>query len=299
MFVSHSSFYFRLEVLDNDFGELRNISYGNVDSDEGPTIAEVTYDCEKTRLRDQEDLDGKMWKTFNSDEQSSKKTPYGRKRSKFSENQNTNNSISKRKSDKSPIRKRYDSDDSPPRRHDSDASPHRKRYDSDASPPARHDSDASPPRRRHDSDASPPRRYDSDASPPRRRHDSDASPPRRYDSDASPPRNKHDLNTSQSQNNATGLKTREFAHMTTREFLAARKSHKLKNKSAEDIARQEREAKLQDAAEETHRKMNRGIAQNAAHQQRQEEIIHEMGKGFARSANDTDYNDYHKSKTRG
>jgi pre-mRNA-splicing factor CWC26 len=114
-------------------------------------------------------------------------------------------------------RRRYDSDEEPPRaRHDSDEEPpraraassntgsNRRRYDSDEEPPrARHDSDEEPPRARAASSntGSNRRRYDSDEEPPRARHDSDEEPPRaraassntgsnrrRYDSDEEHPR---------------------------------------------------------------------------------------------------------------
>jgi pre-mRNA-splicing factor CWC26 len=57
----------------------------------------------------------------------------------------------------------------------------RRRYDSDEEPPrARHDSDEEPPRARaaNSNTGSNRRRYDSDEEPPRARHDSDEEPPR-------------------------------------------------------------------------------------------------------------------------
>ncbi|XP_064112992.1 BUD13 homolog [Macrobrachium nipponense] len=213
-------------------------------------------------------------------------------------------------SDASPPRRpRHDSDASPPRRqrHDSDASPpRRQRNDSDASPPRRqrYDSDASPPRRqRYDSDASPPRRQrqDSDASPPRRqRHDSDTSPPRRkrQDSDTSPPRRESFDNSSANSRPESLEKPltkdsnyRPERKMTTQEYLLARKRGKLKKDTPEDLLRKEREKKLQLQAEDKHQQWKYGVKQVQQYQQKLADDAREMGKAFARSADDKDLND--------
>nr|XP_027219865.1 BUD13 homolog [Penaeus vannamei] len=241
-------------------------------------------------------------------------------------------------SDTSPPRRmRHDSDASPPRRtrHDSDASPpRRKRQDSDArfrdinalpSQRKRHDSDAStdradsdtspprkrpnvpvstsPPRRkRNDSDSSPPRRKrnDSDSSPPRRkRNDSDSSPPRRKgnESDSSPPRRR-----GEPQNNfpppGASKEERLERKMTTQEYLRARKFGKLKKDTPEDLARKEREAVLQKKAEAQHQQWKHGVKQVQAYQQKLKDDQHEMGKAFARSADDVDMNTELKQVTR-
>ena len=59
---------------------------------------------------------------------------------------------------------------------------------------------------------------------------------------------------------------------------------------------QEREASLQSAAEASHERWNRGEAQLRAREQREEDIQHEMGKAFARTAQDHDMNDMLKNK---
>ncbi|KAK7081376.1 bud site selection protein, partial [Halocaridina rubra] len=231
-----------------------------------------------------------------------------------------------------PRRQRHDSDASPPRRkrHDSDASPSRRqRHNSDASPPnrQRHDSDTSPSRRqRHDSNASHPRkkRHDSDVSPPRReRHDSDVSFPgrhrldsdalssrrQRHDSDALPIRKKkHEFDVyednpsqpKQSENHALSKKglSRPERKMTTDEYLQARKRGKLKKDTPEEMMRKERERKLQLEAEERNKQWKHGIKQVQQYQQKMVDDVHEMGKAFARSADDTDLNNRLKEVVR-
>ncbi|XP_042868921.1 BUD13 homolog [Penaeus japonicus] len=211
-----------------------------------------------------------------------------------------------------PRRKRNDSDSSPPRqkRNDSDSSPpRRKRNDSDSSPPRRkrNDSDSSPPRRkRNDSDASPQRRKrnDSDSSPPRRkRNDSDSSPPRRKrnDSDSSPPRRKgndSDVSTLRRKGEfqssppppGASKEDRPERKMTTQEYLKARKFGKLKKDTPEDLARKEREAVLQKKAEAQHQQWKHGVKQMQAYQQKLIDDHREMGKAFARMADDVDMN---------
>ena len=345
-----------LVILDNDFGDFRNLPQNFDDEDEAPTVAEITYDCEKTKLRDLATHDSTRWKKSLLDKENGSAAQNSSMQPRKRHDSNTSPPRKRHDSDTSPPRKRHDSDTSPPRkrhdsdtspsrkrndldkslpkkRYDSDASPPRKRYDSDASPPRKlYDSDASPPRKRYDSDASPPRkRYDSDASPPRKRNDSDASPPRkqydsdaspprkRYDSDASPPRKQYDSDASPPRKNrkrydsdespprrknsdgfppqiSDAKKKREFSHMTTREYLAARKSNKLKKLSEEEMLKKEHEMKLQEAAEETHKRWNKGVVQNQLQEAQAHEIMHEMGKNFARSSQDEDYNNLQKSK---
>lgn len=218
-----------------------------------------------------------------------------------------------------PRRKRHDSDSSPPRKKkfSSDSSPHgAKRYDSDTSPPRqkRRDPDSSPLRKRHDSDSSPPRkkkltsdssprqkRYDSDASPPRqKRHDSDSSPVRKKrhsDSDPSPPRIKKGkagfVSPSRRKGGdgqSEGGQLRPERKMTTQEFLSARKHGRLKKDTPEELARKEREAVLQQQAEEKHQQWKHGVKQVQDYKKKVASDIHEMGKAFTRTADDVDMN---------
>ncbi|MCL4126769.1 UNVERIFIED_CONTAM: hypothetical protein GTU68_010083, partial [Idotea baltica] len=125
----------------------------------------------------------------------------------------------------------------------------------------------SPPRRkRHDSDASPPRRQ---------RHDSDCSPPRKGISDFG-------------SQNLPGARPEK--KMTTQEYLRARKFGKLKKETPEDLLRQAREAELQKKAQEKHNEWKKGVVQNDERKERIAEAVHEMGKSFARSAEDQDMN---------
>ncbi|XP_045130169.1 BUD13 homolog [Portunus trituberculatus] len=238
----------------------------------------------------------------------------------------------------SPRRKPYDADLSPPRRkrHDSDSSPPRKKklgssssppkkYDSDVSPPRqkRRDSDLSPQRKRHDSDSSPPRkkrlasdsspprqkRYDSDVSPPRqKRHDSDSSPVRKKrhsDSDSSPPRMRKGKPGLASpprrkggDSQPDGGQMRPERKMTTQEFLSARKHGRLKKDTPEDLARKEREAVLQQQAEEKHQQWKHGVKQVQDYKKKVASDLHEMGKAFTRTADDADMNAHLKSIAR-
>ena len=212
----------------------------------------------------------------------------------------------------SPLRgKRHDSDSSPPRKKKStaDLSPHTRRYDSDTSPPRqkRQNSDTSPRRKRHDSDSSPPRKkkIPSDASPPRqKRYDSDASPPRpkRHDSDSSPVRKKRHSDSDPSPPRMKRGKPgqgelgqfRPERKMTTQEFLSARKHGRLKKDTPEDLARKEREAILQQQAEEKHQQWKHGVKQVQDYKKKVASDNHEMGKAFTRTADDVDMNTHLK-----
>lgn len=79
--------------------------------------------------------------------------------------------------------------------------------------------------------------------------------------------------------------------MTTQEYLLARKRGQLKKDTPEDIARKEREAVLQRQAEEKHQQWKHGVKQVQEYQQKVADEMHEMGKAFARTADDVDMND--------
>lgn len=214
---------------------------------------------------------------------------------------------SARTTDRSPKRKQFkgdkDSDSSPPRR---------KRHDSDVSPPRkkRFNSDSSPPPKRYDSDASPPRqkRHDSDSPPLRRkRHDSDSSPVRKKrgsDSDASPPRIKKGKPgfspppKRKGEAPGEGGQMRPERKMTTQEYLLARKKGRLKKDTPEDIARKEREAALQQQAEEKHQQWKHGVKQVQDYKRKAASDAHEMGKAFTRTADDADMNAHLKMAAR-
>ncbi|KAB7497988.1 BUD13-like protein [Armadillidium nasatum] len=226
-----------------------------------------------------------------------------------------------------PRRKRRDSDTSPPRRkrHDSDTSPpRRKRHDSDTSPPRRkrRDSDTSPPRRkRHDSDTSPPRRkrHDSDTSPPRRKkllihHDEkdtilmlhlrsaviDSSLERSHDFESTSRRlEKYDTDTSQIQNerfkkrnhanefeNDSSLSS--FSKRKGNEHLKATSFKKIKGKIRKELT--EEEKVLAQKLEEKYQKWNKGIVQDQKRKEAINYTVKEMGKSFARAADDEDMN---------
>lgn len=214
-----------------------------------------------------------------------------------------------RTADRSPTRKHFkgdraESDSSPPRRkrHDSDSSPPRKkRFNSDSSPPPqkRYDSDASPPRqKRHDSESPPVKRkrHDSDSSPVRRkRHsDSDTSPPRikKGKPGFSPPPKKKGDGQGESE------QMRPERKMTTQEYLSARKKGRLKKETPEDIARKEREAALQQQAEEKHQQWKHGVKQVQDYKKKAASDAHEMGKAFTRTADDADMNAHLKMVAR-
>lgn len=166
------------------------------------------------------------------------------------------------------------------------------------------ESDVSPPRRKRlGSDSSPPRRQRPGesimSSPRRRRHDSDSSPQRskRRDTDISPPRMKRQQNSDASpsqkftENSQKGSGQRVERKMTTKEYLAARKHGKLKKDTPEDAARKQRESVLQQNAEEKHQQWKHGVKQVQDYKQKLADDEHEMGKAFARTADDIDMNE--------
>ncbi|KAK4314546.1 hypothetical protein Pmani_014167 [Petrolisthes manimaculis] len=171
--------------------------------------------------------------------------------------------------------------------------------------PDSEDSDVSPPRRKRlGSDSSPPRRQrpgeSISSSPRRKRHDSDSSPQRakRWDTDNSPPRMKRqqqDGNVSPSQKfidvSQKGSGQRKEQKMSTKEYLAARKHGKLKKDTPEEAARKQREAALQQNAEEKHQQWKHGVKQVQDYKQKLADEEHERGKAFARTADDTDMNE--------
>lgn len=163
------------------------------------------------------------------------------------------------------------------------------------------ESDVSPPRRkRQGSDSSPPRRQRAGesimSSPRRRRHDSDSPPPRtkRRDTDMSPPRMKRQQNSDISPSQKfpdKGTGQRMERKMTTKEYLAARKHGKLKKDTPEDAARKQRESVLQQNAEEKHQQWKHGMKQVQDYKQKLADEEQEMGKAFARTADDIDMNE--------
>ncbi|KAB7494600.1 BUD13-like protein, partial [Armadillidium nasatum] len=223
-----------------------------------------------------------------------------------------------------PRRKRHDSDTSPPRRkrRDSDTSPpRRKRHDSDTSPPRRkrHDSDTSPPRRKkHNTDSSPLRRkrHDSDTSPPRKRKDdtdnigkknepSKLHHDKRYPFEKSSHRGrKHDsslpslLNKKQSavidskRNHANEFENdsslSSFSKRKGNEHLKATSFKKIKGKIRKELS--EEEKVLAQKLEEKYQKWNKGIVQDQKRKEAINYTVKEMGKSFARAADDEDMN---------
>lgn len=175
--------------------------------------------------------------------------------------------------------------------------------ESDVSPPRRKrlGSDSSPPRRQRPGESimSSPRRrrHDSDSSPQRRRHDSDSSPQRskRRDTDISPPRMKRQQNNSDNSPShkftEKGSSQRMERKMTTKEYLVARKHGKLKKDTPEEAARKQRESVLQQHAEEKHQQWKHGVKQVQDYKQKLADETHEMGKAFARTADDIDMNE--------
>ncbi|ROT71405.1 hypothetical protein C7M84_010281 [Penaeus vannamei] len=273
--------------------DLDSVPYGYTEEDDNPTIAEVTYEDDKIKHMEEFEKN-KKWKKIIADQE------------------REDQECKRERDDISPPRRqRHDSQSPSPerinperKRHDSDAST--DRADSDTSPPRKRPNvpvSTSPPRRkRNDSDSSPPRRKrnDSDSSPPRRkRNDSDSSPPRRKgnESDSSPPRRR-----GEPQNNfpppGASKEERLERKMTTQEYLRARKFGKLKKDTPEDLARKEREAVLQKKAEAQHQQWKHGVKQVQAYQQKLKDDQHEMGKAFARSADDVDMNTELKQVTR-
>ncbi|KAF2350905.1 Bud13 [Trinorchestia longiramus] len=316
---------FSLQIVDEDTGSLQNIAYGYADDDDGPTVAEVTYDCAQTKFRDEQKPLGTKWKkTVENSVDSELNTGDGGSLTKRYDSDSGDlpvgrKSVSAVKFDTAsgspPRRQRMDSDESPERepavRDTFNSSVSRKKdklIHAHSTKKERFDSDESlQSRKRFDSDESPPRqsRLDSDESPPRKSgFDSDESPPRkkRVDSDESPPRksnlyNSNDSDASPSRKTICLRKeTQPEKKLTTAEYLLARKRGKLKKDSAEEAMRKQREESLQRAAEEKHKLWNKGITQVEQSESRLADIQHEMTKSFARSAKDEDLNDMFKSK---
>jgi len=224
------------------------------------------------------------------------------------------------------------------KRHDSFSDDNQKNKsintDSDASPPRRKnlsnresDSDFSPPRKNRNNKTNVP--SDSDNSPPRSRlekniSDSDNSPPRvrknrrQSDSDNSPPRTKNNSNLASKTldgkkaglQNANSLKSEmDKLRNEERNRLTALSSEisgkgaktmvrgRLKEKQAEE-ERKKAEAEIPDAVKEKYSRWSKGLKQMDNDRRKIDHDLHEMGKSFARSAEDEDMNEKLKAEER-
>ncbi|KAL7642993.1 UNVERIFIED_CONTAM: hypothetical protein RMT77_006282 [Armadillidium vulgare] len=218
-----------------------------------------------------------------------------------------------------PRRKRHDSDTSPPRRkkHNTDSSPpRRKRHDSDASPPRKRKDDSDdigkknePSKLHHD------KRYPFEKSAHQgRKHDfslpsllnkkqsavSDSSLERSHDFESTSRRiEKYDSDTSQIQNerfkkrnhaneceNDSSLSS--FSKRKGNEHLKATSFKKIKGKIHKELS--EEEKVLAKKLEEKYQKWNKGIVQDEKRKEAINYTVKEMGKSFARAADDEDMN---------